>query len=290
MGSPFQYGGQAVIEGVMMRGPDTRAVAVRRPDQTIVVDEKTIGSLTRRFPVLKAPLVRGVVVLIEALVLGIEALTFSANQALGEEEEKLAPWEIFVTMGFALAMAILLFVFLPVAAAHLLNRVAPGPFLQNLIEGLFRIAIFLAYVVAIGRMADIKRVFQYHGAEHKVINAYEAGDRLEVERIQRYSTLHPRCGTSFLLIVLLISIMLFSLLGEQVLWWRILSRVLLLPVVAGISYELLKISGKNYSLPLCRVLVAPGLWVQKLTTGPPDDGQVEVALAAFEAVAKEREK
>ena len=290
MGSPFQYGGQAVIEGVMMRGPDTRAGAVRRPDQTIVVDEKTIGSLTRRFPVLKAPLVRGVVVLIEALVLGIEALTFSANQALGEEEEKLAPWEIFVTMGFALAMAILLFVFLPVAAAHLLNRVAPGPFLQNLIEGLFRIAIFLAYVVAIGRMADIKRVFQYHGAEHKVINAYEAGDRLEVERIQRYSTLHPRCGTSFLLIVLLISIMLFSLLGEQVLWWRILSRVLLLPVVAGISYELLKISGKYYSLPLCRVLVAPGLWVQKLTTGPPDDGQVEVALAAFEAVAKEREK
>ena len=137
MGSPFQYGGQAVIEGVMMRGPDSRAVAVRRPDQTIVVDEKMVGSLTRRFPVLKAPLVRGVVVLIEALVLGIEALTFSASQALGEEEEeKLAPWEIIITVGIALAMAVLLFAFLPVAAAHLLNSVAPGAFVQNLIDEL----------------------------------------------------------------------------------------------------------------------------------------------------------
>ena len=139
-------------------------------------------------------------------------------------------------------------------------------------------------------MADIRRVFQYHGAEHKVINAFEAGDRLEVERVQRYSTLHPRCGTSFLLIVLVISILIFSFLGEQVLWWRILSQVLLLPVVAGISYELVKISSKYYSLPLCRVLIAPGMWLQKLTTGPPDDGQVEVALAAFGAVAKESEK
>ncbi|OPZ75209.1 MAG: hypothetical protein BWY80_00244 [Firmicutes bacterium ADurb.Bin456] len=289
MGSPFQYGGQAVIEGVMMRGPDTRAIAVRRPDQTIIVDEKKVGSLTKRVPVLKWPLVRGVVVLIEALVLGIEALTFSASQATGEEEE-LTPWEIIITVGIALALAVLLFAFLPVWAAHLLNRIAPGAFVQNLIEGFFRIAIFLAYVVAIGKMADIKRVFQYHGAEHKVINAYEAGDQLAVERVQQYSTLHPRCGTSFLLIVLVISILIFSLLGEQVLWWRILSRVLLLPVIAGISYELVKISGKYYSKPLCRVLIAPGMWLQKLTTGPPDDGQVEVALAAFGAVAKESEK
>jgi uncharacterized protein YqhQ len=289
MGSPFQYGGQAVIEGVMMRGPDTRAVAVRRPDQTIIVDEKKVGSLTKRVPVLKWPLMRGVVVLIEALVLGIEALTFSASQATGEEEE-LKPWEIIITVGIALALAMLLFAFLPVGAAHLMNKVAPGAFVQNLIEGFFRIAIFLVYVVAIGRMADIKRVFQYHGAEHKVINAFEAGDRLAVERVQQYSTLHPRCGTSFLLIVLVISILIFSLLGEQVLWWRILSRVLLLPVIAGISYELVKISGKYYSKPLCRVLIAPGMWLQKLTTGPPDDGQVEVALAAFGAVAKESEK
>lgn len=289
MGSPFQYGGQAVIEGVMMRGPETLAVAVRRPDQTIIVDEKTVGSLTKRVPVLKWPLVRGVVVLIEALVLGIKALTFSAGQATGEEEELTAK-EIIITVGVALALAVLLFAVLPTAAAHLLNRIAPGTLIQNLLEGVFRIAIFLAYVLAIGRMGDIQRVFQYHGAEHKVINAFEAGDRLVVERVQQYSTLHPRCGTSFLLIVMVISILIFSLLGEQVLWWRILSRVLLLPAVAGISYELVKLSGKYSAVPLCRVLIAPGLWLQKLTTGPPDDGQVEVALAAFEAVSKESEK
>jgi len=291
MSAPFQYGGQAVIEGVMMRGPDSRAVAVRRPDQTIVIDRKPVGSLTRRAPVLKWPLARGVVVLIEALVLGIEALTYSANQAAGEaEEEKLTTREIIMTISFALGLAVLLFGVLPVAAAHLLQKIAPGSLVQSLIEGIFRIVIFLAYVVAIGRLADIRRVFQYHGAEHKVINAFEAGEELSVERAQRYSTLHPRCGTSFLLIVMVISILLFSLLGEQALWWRILSRVLLLPAVAGISYELVKLSGKYASAPLCRILIAPGLWLQKLTTAPPDDGQVEVAISAFGAVLKEGEQ
>lgn len=289
MSAPFQYGGQAVIEGVMMRGPDTRAVAVRRPDQTIIVDEKPVGSLTQRVPVLKWPLVRGVVALIEALVLGIEALTYSANQATGEEEE-LTTKEIVLTVGIALGLGVLLFAVLPTAAAHLLNKIAPGSLIQNLIEGVFRIVIFLVYVVAIGRLEDIRRVFQYHGAEHKVINAYEAGDELAVERVQRYSTLHPRCGTSFLLIVMVISILLFSLLGKQVLWWRILSRVLLLPAVAGISYELVKLSGKYATAPLCRILIAPGMWLQKLTTSPPDGEQVEVAIAAFGAVLKEGEK
>lgn len=289
MSAPFQYGGQAVIEGVMMRGPDTRAVAVRRPDQTIIVDEKPVGSLTRRVAVLKWPLVRGVVVLIESLVLGLEALTYSANQATGEEEE-LTTKEIVFTVGIALGLAVLLFAVLPTAAAHLLSKIAPGSFIQNLIEGVFRIVIFLAYVLAIGRLEDIRRVFQYHGAEHKVINAYEAGEELKVERVQRYSTLHPRCGTSFLLIVMVISILLFSLLGKQVLWWRILSRVLLLPVVAGISYELVKLSGKYATAPLCRILIAPGMWLQKLTTSPPDEEQVEVAIAALGAVLKEGEK
>ncbi|OPX91654.1 MAG: hypothetical protein A4E52_00426 [Pelotomaculum sp. PtaB.Bin013] len=285
MGDKYQYGGQAVIEGVMMRGPDSRAIAVRRPDQTIVVDQKPVGSLTKRVPVLKWPLVRGVVVLIESLALGIEALTYSANQAVGEDEELTAK-EIVFTIGGALALAILLFAVLPTALAHLLNKIAPGSLIQNLIEGVFRIAIFLAYVVAIGRLEDIKRVFQYHGAEHKVINAYEAGDDLSVELVQRHSTAHPRCGTSFILIVLVISILVFSLLGRQVLWWRILSRVLLLPVIAGISYELVKLSGKYASVPWCRCLIAPGLWLQKLTTSPPDDGQVEVAITAFGAVHK----
>lgn len=287
MGSPFQYGGQAVIEGVMMRGPDSRAVAVRKLDQSIVVDEKKVGSITKKIPFLKWPFVRGVIVLIESLVMGIEALSFSANQATDDEEEQLTAKEIIITIIISLGLAVLLFAVLPTAAAHLLIKIAPGSFVQNLIEGFFRIAVFLIYVVAIGRLADIKRVFQYHGAEHKVINAYEAGDQLVAERVQRYSTLHPRCGTSFLLIVIVISILIFALLGKQVLWWRILSRVLLLPVVAGISYELVKLSGKYATAPLCRILIAPGMWLQKLTTNPPDDGQVEVAISAFKAVLKE---
>lgn len=290
MSPSFQYGGQAVIEGVMMRGPDTRAIAVRKPDGTIVVDVKPVSSLIKKYPFLKWPIVRGVVALIEAMVLGIQALTYSANQAAGEEEdEKLSAKEIVFTIAFALGLAILLFVVLPVAAAHLFQNYVQGAFNQNLLEGLFRIAIFLAYIIGIGRLADIKRVFQYHGAEHKVINAYEAGDQLTVERVQRYTVFHPRCGTSFILIVLVIKIFLFSLLGEQVLWWRILSRILLLPVVAGISYELLKLAGKYADNFVCSILNAPGMFIQKITTGPPEDGQVEVAIAAFEAVRKEGE-
>lgn len=287
MGSSFQYGGQAVIEGVMMRGPDSRAVAVRKPDQSILVDEKEVGSITKKLPFLKWPFVRGTIVLIESLVMGIEALSFSAGQATDEEEEQLTLKEIVITIILSLGLAVLLFAVIPTAAAHMLIAIAPGTLVQNLIEGFFRIAVLIIYIVAISRLADIKRVFQYHGAEHKVINAYEAREPLVVERIQRYSTLHPRCGTSFLLIVIVISILVFSLLGKQVLWWRILSRVLLLPVVAGISYELVKLSGKYATAPLCRILIAPGLWLQKLTTNPPDDGQVEVALSAFKAVLKE---
>jgi uncharacterized protein YqhQ len=290
MGSPFQYGGQAVIEGVMMRGPDSRAVAVRKPDQSIIIDEKKADSITKKMPFLKWPLVRGVIVLFESLIMGIEALSFSANQAVDDEEEQLTAKEMIITIVLSLGLAILLFAVLPTAAAHLLIIIAPGSFVQNLIEGVFRIAVFLIYVVAIGRLGDIKRVFQYHGAEHKVINAYEAGDELVVDRVQRYSTLHPRCGTSFLLIVMVISILIFSLLGHQVLWWRILSRVLLLPVVAGISYELVKLSGRYAAAPLCRILIAPGMWLQKLTTNAPDDGQVEVAISAFRAVLKEGNK
>ena len=287
MGSQFQYGGQAVIEGVMMRGPDSRAIAVRKPDQSILVDEKEVGSVTKKVPFLKWPFVRGTIVLIESLIMGVEALSFSASQAADEEEEQLTIKEIVITIILSFGLAILLFAVLPTAAAHLLITIAPGTLVQNLIEGFFRIAVLVIYIVAIGRLADIKRVFQYHGAEHKVINAYEAREPLVVEKIQRYSTLHPRCGTSFLLIVIVISILIFSLLGKQVLWWRILSRVLLLPVVAGISYELVKLSGKYATAPLCRILIAPGLWLQRLTTNPPDDGQVEVALSAFKAVLKE---
>lgn len=284
----FQYGGQAVIEGVMMRGPSSRAVAVRLPEGGIAVDEKQVGSITKRYPFLKWPLLRGVVALVESLLIGIEALNYSANKALGEEEE-LSKTEIILTIGFAMALAVVLFVIVPTGAAHLLKNLFQSSLAQNLVEGVLRLVVFLLYVVLIGRLEDIKRVFQYHGAEHKVINAYEAGHDLTVEKVQRFSTFHPRCGTSFLLIVLVLSIFLFASLGHQVLWWRITSRVLLLPALAGISYEALKLSAKYAENFLCRLLITPGRWLQALTTGEPDDSQVEVAISAFDAVLKESE-
>ncbi len=283
----YSYGGQAVIEGVMMRGPDSRAVAVRRPDNTIVIDHQPVSSITASIKPLKWPMVRGVVVLLESLVMGLQALSFSANQAMAEEEEELTTRDIVITMMIAFALAAVLFVVVPTGATHYLTRWVPGSVLQNLVEGAIRIGVFLAYVVAIARMNDIKRVFCYHGAEHKVINAYEAGEELNVNSVQRYSTYHPRCGTSFLLIVLVVSIFVFAMLGEQVLWWRILSRILLLPVVAGISYELLKATARyEDNLFLC-LMAMPGKWVQGLTTSEPDDDMVEVAMTALKAVLSE---
>ncbi|SFG87312.1 Uncharacterized conserved protein YqhQ [Desulfotomaculum arcticum] len=283
----FNYGGQAVIEGVMMRGPESLAVAVRRPDSTIVIDHKPVSSITSRIKPLKWPMLRGVVVLFESLIVGLQALSFSANQAMEGEEEELTTRDIAITMALAFGLAILLFVVVPTGAAHLLNRWVQGSILQNLVEGLIRITVFLAYVIAIAQMNDIKRVFRYHGAEHKTINAYEAGEELTAGNVQRYATYHPRCGTSFLIIVLVVSIIVFAMLGEQVLWWRILSRILLLPVVAGISYELLKASARYQNNLIFCILAAPGKWVQQLTTGEPDDNMVEVAIAALKAVLKE---
>lgn len=283
----FNYGGQAVIEGVMMRGPDSRAVAVRRPDHTIAIDHKPVSSITSRIKPLKWPMVRGVVMLFESLVMGLQALSYSANQALEDEEEELTTRDIVITMALAFTLAIVLFVVVPTGATHFLTRWVPGSILQNIVEGVIRIGVFLAYIVAIAQMKDIKRVFKYHGAEHKVINAYEAGDELTTQSIQKYPTYHPRCGTSFLLIVLVVSIFIFAALGEQVLWWRILSRVLLLPVVAGISYELLKATARYENNPLFCIIAAPGKWVQQLTTSEPDDDMVEVATTALNAVLRE---
>lgn len=283
----FHYGGQAVIEGVMIRGPASRAVAVRRPDSTIVVDEKPVNSITSRVKILKWPLLRGVVALFEALVMGLEALTYSASQALDEEEEELTTRDIVITVGIAFALAVLLFVVVPAGATHYLASWVHGNLAQNLVEGVIRIAVFLLYIISISFMPDIQRVFQYHGAEHKVINAYEAGEELSVAAVQRYSTFHPRCGTSFLLIVMVVSIFIFSLPGEQVLWWKILSRILLLPVVAGVSYEVLKLSARYEKSPVFRLIIAPGKWLQGLTTREPDDSQVEVAISALGAVLQD---
>lgn len=285
--SNIQYGGQAVIEGVMMRGPGNWAVAVRRPDQTIALDLNPVTSINKKIPVLGWPLLRGVVVLAESLIIGLKALSYSAEQATGEEEE-IKSWEIGLTLLIALGLAVFLFVVLPTAATHYLAANMQNRLAQTAIEGVIRLLVFLLYIISISRMSDIRRVFQYHGAEHKVINAYEAGEELAAQNVQKYSTFHPRCGTSFILIVLVLSIFIFAMLPAKVLWWRIASRIVLLPVLAGVSYELLKLSARYPNFLLSYLFLVPGRWLQKLTTGEPDNTQVEVAISALLAVLVKR--
>ncbi|KFI37223.1 membrane protein, partial [Peptococcaceae bacterium SCADC1_2_3] len=246
-----------------------------------------VGSLTKKYPLLKWPFLRGIVVLIESLIMGIEALTYSASQAMEEEEGEISSFALALTVLVALILAIFLFIVLPTGLTHYLVNQGWSSLAQNMVEGIIRLVVFLGYVVIISRMPDIKRVFQYHGAEHKVINAFEASEELVVSNVRRYSTFHPRCGTSFLLIVLVISIFLFSLLGQQVLWWRVVSRILLLPVLAGVSYELLKFTAKYPDFILCRLMMAPGRWLQGLTANEPDEAQIEVAISALQAVVGE---
>jgi len=283
LGNKIQYGGQAVIEGVMMRGRRAIAIAVRKPDNEIIIEQRPVKSITEKLPFLKWPFFRGVVMLFESLIIGIQALAFSANQAAEDEGEELSPWEMTLTIGIALVLGILLFVVAPTTVARFLYFLE-NVILINFFEGLIRIAIFLLYVVAISRMKDILRVFQYHGAEHKVINTFEANEELKVENVRKYSQLHPRCGTSFLLIVMVIMILIFSFLGKPDLVTRIVSRILLLPVVAGVSYEILKLSGKYCNSPIMRIIITPGLWLQKLTTREPDDSQIEVAIRSLQTV------
>ncbi|WP_177503639.1 DUF1385 domain-containing protein [Anaerosinus sp.] len=275
-------GGQAVIEGVMMRGPEYVATAVREPSGKINVKTEKVSSITQRYPILKKPMLRGVVALGESLILGLKSLSYSAKMA-GEEGEELTDREILMTMVFSLGLAIVLFVIIPTAAAKYIHSSITDPMWLNLAEGGLRMLIFLAYIYGISRLKDIQRVFQYHGAEHKTIHAYEAGEKLTVENVQKHSTLHPRCGTAFLLIVMIVSIIMFAFLGWPDLWLRILSRVILLPVVAGVSYEIIKIAGHS-SNTFIRLAILPGLWLQKITTNQPDDEQVEVAIQALEAV------
>lgn len=275
-------GGQAVIEGVMMRGPETVATAVREPSGEISVKTEAVSSITKRYPILKKPMIRGVVALAESLILGLRSLSYSAQKA-GEEGEELSNREIVLTMAFSLILAIVLFVIIPTAAAKYIHSAITDPMWLNLAEGGLRMAIFLLYVFGISRLKDIQRVFEYHGAEHKTIHAYESGVPLTVENVQSYSTLHPRCGTAFLLIVMVVSIIMFAFLGWPDLWLRIVSRIILLPVVAGISYEIIRFAGRSQS-QIVQIAILPGLWLQKITTRQPDDEQVEVAIRALEAV------
>ena len=278
-------GGQAVIEGVMMRGPGYIATAVREPSGEIVVKKEPFASISDRFPLLKKPLIRGVVSLMESLYHGMKALSFSA-QAAGEEGDELSNKEIIMTMAFALVMAIVLFVIIPTYAAKFLHSVTDDTRLLNTAEGVLRLLIFLAYIAAISMMKDIRRVFEYHGAEHKTIHAYEAGLPLDVAHIRSFSTLHPRCGTNFMLIVMLVSIVVFAFLGWPDLWERILSRIILLPLIAGISYEIIRYAGRT-KRQWVSYAIAPGLWLQKMTTREPSDDQIEVAIRALEAVRPE---
>lgn len=287
----INIGGQAVIEGVLMRAPRSMAIAVRRPDGEIVVKRDRVTPLSERFPLVKLPLVRGAVALFSSLVIGIKALNFSANEALaeGEKKEEISSLAMGGTMAVALLFGILLFFILPLYLTKLLVPViGDSNLVFNLVDGVIRVMVFLLYIYSISRMRDIQRVFQYHGAEHKSIFAFEAGQPLTVENVRRFSRLHPRCGTSFLLIVMLVSILIFSLIPK--LWpfyMKAGARIVLLPLIAGVSYELLKWSAKHDTSPLVRFLIAPGLALQRLTTREPDDDQVEVAIRSMEEALEE---
>lgn len=276
-------GGQAVIEGVMMRGKTHVAVAVRQPDGEISVDVRPVNSISDRYPILKKPFLRGVVSLVESLVMGMKALAYSA-QVSGDEDEKLDSKEMALTIAVSAGLAILLFIVIPTWSMRFLTGITQDHMALNLAEGVLRMAIFLAYIAAISSMNDIQRVFQYHGAEHKTIYTYEAGLPLKVENVRPFSTLHPRCGTNFLMIVMLISMFIFTFLGWPSLWERVASRIILMPVIAGVSYELIRYAGAHTDNPLVRIAITPGLLLQKLTTRQPDDSQIEVAIASLKAV------
>jgi uncharacterized protein YqhQ len=285
----INIGGQAVLEGVMMRAPRSLAIAVRRPDGEISVKSEQVVPLSERYPVVKLPIVRGAVALFSSLIVGIKALNFSANEALAEEEKKGAKSElsnlaIGGTMAAAMGFGVVLFFLVPLYLTKLLVPViGTSNMAFNVVDGVIRVAVFLAYIVAISRMSDIQRVFQYHGAEHKSIFTFEAGEELIVENVRKYSCLHPRCGTSFLLIVMLVSILVFSMIPK--LWPFYLkggARIVLLPVIAGLSYELLKWTAKHDSHPLVKLLITPGLALQRLTTREPDDSQLEVAIKSMQ--------
>lgn len=287
MGKPFNYGGQAVIEGVMMRGSQKMCVAVRAPDSEIVIHCEPLNPRIYASFIAKIPFVRGITMLWDTLGLGIRTLMFSADVAMGEEEAEFSGPIAWGTIAFSLAMALAIFFVGPLLLLGLLDRYIASSFVSNVLEGVIRMAMFLGYVWAIGFIPDIQRVFSYHGAEHKTINTYEAGDELTVESVGGHTLIHPRCGTSFLLVVMVVSILVFSLLGRPPLLLRIASRIVLIPVIAGIAYEFIKFSAAHQDHWLMRLLIAPGLWLQSFTTRQPDASMLEVAIAALQRLLVE---
>lgn len=284
------YGGQAVIEGVMMRGAQNYAVAVRAPDKEIVIQQDELDNVYRS-RLFKLPFLRGLVLLWDALVLGTKALIFSANIQAEEEEEQLDGAGIATAIGLSLVIWLGVFFLLPTGVAYLFQRWLDIPMAWvNIIEGVIRLTLFIGYIWVIGRMPEIGRVFKYHGAEHMTINAYEAGQELLVENVRTQSRQHPRCGTAFLLTVVVLSVLLFGILGPLPLGTRLISRVILVPVLAAISYEYIKLTAQLMHTRLGRWMAAPNLWLQNLTTQPPSDDMLEVAIAAFHAMESGEKK
>jgi len=285
----IRVGGQAVIEGVMMRSPRSMAVAVRKPNGEIVVKRQGLTFFSEKSYLGKLPLLRGVLTLLSALVLGIQALTFSANQALSEEEQETSSWTMSITFAVALCFGIFLFFLVPLYLTKWLRFAIPmishSGLLFNLVDGVIRLAIFLLYLWSISFSKEIRRVFQYHGAEHKSIFAFEAGEELTVDRVKGYSCLHPRCGTSFLLIVMVVSILVFALIPHSLPFgYKVASRVIFIPLIAGISYEIIRFADRKKEKKGVQYLIKPGLWLQRLTAHEPSEDQIAVALRALQEV------
>ena len=280
------YGGQAVIEGVMMRGQDHWAVAVREPNGTVYVESHDIDSIAARHAIWRKPFFRGMVVLGQSLKIGVRALLVASNHAM-EEEEQLSSRQVGVSLTIAMVAFIAVFVLGPTSLfVWLENKLDIHGVIVNVAEGVFRVALFVGYLWLIGRTKDIHRVFEYHGAEHKTIAAYEHGVELVPERIEGYPKEHVRCGTNFLIIVMIVTVFVFSLFGTPDLVWRLLSRVIAIPIIAGGAYEALRLGAKYPDSLLMRALMRPGIWLQKITTQEPDGGQIEVAVASFHEVLR----
>ncbi|MGE5073071.1 MAG: DUF1385 domain-containing protein [Anaerolineae bacterium] len=279
------YGGQAVIEGVMMRGRKAVAIAMRAPDGNIVVHQEQLGSIYRS-QISKIPFLRGVILLWDALGLGMRALTISANTQTGEEEKLEGP-TLYVTLGIALLFGVGLFFLLPAGLGSLSEKyLGWNVWWSNLVEGVIRLGLLVGYIWLIGFMPDVKRLFAYHGAEHKTINAYEAGAELTPESVKRFSLEHPRCGTAFLLTLVLLSILVFALIGPLPWAWPLVSRVLLIPVLAGVALEYIRWTANHLRNPLVRLLIKPNLALQSLTTREPDSSMLEVAITSFNTMRR----
>ena len=302
-------GGQALMEGVMMRGPKEYAMAVRKPDGEIIVEKRPVASVLQKNKILKLPIIRGCISFFESMITGVKALMFSAEffDIEGEEEsqskfdkwldekfgDKIKDIVIYVSVVLSLIFSVALFFLLPNFITELvakLTSIDVDGTLRTVIEGVIRMAIFLSYILLVSQMKDIKRVFMYHGAEHKTIAAYENGDELTVENARENSRLHPRCGTSFLIFVMIISVIVFMLIPKGLTWYnRALFKILLLPVVAGVSYEIIKFAGRHENW-FTKIISKPGMWLQYITTREPDDSQLEVAIASMKAVLTENKE